>query len=331
MTSLLRGDDHYTLADGERWTFIRIPQFRRSNSPTANQFASSYGRVMTNNGSVVYAVNDYVKVSVPTLGHDIDSPGHSTILGLHTVICYTFVGGPPSSYHTTVDHINRRHWDNNYRNLRWATAEQQLNNREVCRFVVVFDGFLYSDYQSLSNATKRRITCLRGMIKQGDESVFQIVKKTKYEVNPVSIPKSIDIVNDNDIANGTATGSGKRLETYWEVFTRFINGTTTADIARDMGLASSTVINYVVKGARVAEKNERLQFGQRIGLCNKAACDSLAAAVEEFKQLSPTKEDWTMKGPAVYLNGCESAVPPLTPDDYRIVQGTYKSICSLLV
>ena len=318
---LLQGDDHYTLADGERWTFIEIPRFRRSNSPTANQFASTYGRVMANNGSVIYAENDYVKVSVPTLGYDIDSPGHSTMLGLHTVICYTFVGNPPSHHHTTVDHINRKHWDNYYRNLRWATMEQQLNNREICRFLVVFDGFLYSDYTSLSSATKRRITCLRGMIKQGDESLFQIVKRIKYDVNPVSFPQ---------IESNGSIESDKRLETYWGVFTKFIEGTTTADIARDMGLAISTVVNYVVKGARVAEKGERIKFCHRIGLNSKDAIDSLVAAVEEFKQSSPTKDDWTLKGPGVYLKGCELAVPPLSHQDYRIVQGTYKSLFPLL-
>jgi hypothetical protein len=46
----------------------------------------------------------------------------------HVLVCAAFHGERPSSEHT-VDHKNRIKTDNSETNLRWATAEQQANNR----------------------------------------------------------------------------------------------------------------------------------------------------------------------------------------------------------
>lgn len=313
VVSILNAGNEYVTSSGERWTYIKVPNFRKTASLSANQFASSYGRVMSNDGSITCADSDYLKISVPTLGRDHLAAGCSTTFALHTVICYTFNGNPPEPDGFTVDHINRKHWDNFYQNLRWATLDEQLNNREVCRFVVSYNGDLHQSYTSLSKVTGKRTSFLRGLIKQGDERLFQIVKRVKYDVRPVVGP-----------TRPIRPVCGK--STYWDVFLYFTGGHSVFYVAEYFSLSLNTVISYVIKGARVAGEKERQTFRQRVGLTSVNKCKELERLVEQFKDSGPSKEDWIREAPRLYLSCCELADPSLTGIEYRIVQGTYKVI-----
>lgn len=60
--------------------------------------------------------------------HLVDDNGKSRIIPAHRAVAYAFHGIPPTSNHTSVDHINRNRGDNSVRNIKWATpSEQNLN------------------------------------------------------------------------------------------------------------------------------------------------------------------------------------------------------------
>lgn len=308
IASIVRSKDEYTTSSGERWTWIRLPGFRRTDFPTANQFVSTWGRLMNNRGDVVGAVNDYIKVSVPTTGDCVTAVGASTMYSLHVVVCYTFHGDPSVEF-ATVDHINRKHWDNRAENLRWASPEEQFNNRERYCFRAVYEGEEYQDVKTLARATGRRVTCIRGLVKQGDESLFRITKRVRVDLPALS--HVWPVVHT-------------RTRPHRQVFVAFKDGKTSQTIAQDTGYKVSTVLTYVIRGLREAPVEERLQFRERIGLHDIGQYRSLLRAVAEFRQGNPTDADWAARAPALYLTPCVGAVPPLLPDEFRIVQSTYK-------
>lgn len=289
--SWLLKNGEYTTSAGERWGLIDVPGFRQTTNPAANQFVSSHGRIMTNSGVVTSATNDYMKISVPTKGIDESAPGHSTLFGLHVIVCYRFHGGPPSPYHT-VDHINRKHWDNYYGNLRWASPEEQLNNRDFLSFTTIYDGQEYNTIKGLSCATGKRPSAVRGMLKQDDESVFHIVKKHKVPMAPV-----VGLVS---------RVLREKKNTHQEVFERFVDRAETVEtISSGIELKSSTVITYLIKAVREGSLDDRRRFCQRIALTSKDKFDRLVQAVEQFRTKEPSKEEWETHGPRLYLSVCD--------------------------
>jgi hypothetical protein len=306
---LSRGE--YVTSAGETWKWIGVPSFRRTDFPSANQFVSSWGRIMKNTGETNYATNDYLKVSIPTLGKEEHSPGFSTNYALHTVVAYTFLGPPPSKDHT-VDHINRDHFDNRAANLRWATAVEQLNNRERLKVVVNYQGQTFEDLNKLSTVIGKRTTALRGMIKQGDNSLFDIVKKAKTAMRPVSYVKP-----------RTQT----RVSQSAQVFDLFVNQCYSAvAIVERTGLKLSTVITYIIKEAKEGTDAQRRDALRRLGLTEDGAVGKeISTRVEQFKQGSPLPDDWSRAHTRLYLEPCVGASPSLEGDEYRLVQALYKT------
>lgn len=57
--------------------------------------------------------------------------------GKHKLIALQWLGPPPDSEHTIVDHINKNHLDNHLNNLRYVNAEENANNKTVHAIVPV--------------------------------------------------------------------------------------------------------------------------------------------------------------------------------------------------
>jgi hypothetical protein len=87
---------------------------------------SSYGRVRNSKTGKILKLNinqsNYHKVSLT------DNNKIPTSVYIHILVAKTFISQRPSDEYT-VDHIDRNPGNNYYRNLRWATKEQQSINR----------------------------------------------------------------------------------------------------------------------------------------------------------------------------------------------------------
>jgi hypothetical protein len=306
-TLLSRGE--YVTSAGERWIWIDVPNFRRTSFPSANQFVSSWGRVMKNSGDITSATNDYLKVSIPTCGKDLGAPGFSTNYALHTVVAYTFLGPPPTNEHT-VDHINRNHFDNQIGNLRWASPVEQLNNRERLKVLVNYNGETFTNLNRLATVTGKRTTALRGMVKKDDNSLFEIVKKAKLAMRPVTSVKP---------------RVQTKVSRSAEVFDLFVNQClSTVTIVERTGLKIATVVSYIIKEAKEGSDAQRKAAFKRLGLVETAP-QEVARRVEAFKESTPLPKDWPPAYSRLYLEPCVGACPPLEGDEYRVVQALYRT------
>ena len=90
-----------------------------------NYEVSNMGRLRRNHdkSAVKTALNlgGYPQCSV------VENKGKSKNRRVHRLVALAFLGSPPSKGHS-VDHINRKRYDNRLVNLRWATAKQQNHN-----------------------------------------------------------------------------------------------------------------------------------------------------------------------------------------------------------
>lgn len=134
----------------EIWRLVRHPDFVVSDYPLSVQFVSNKGRLMRNNGEVFIGNLDtkgYLRVSMGYI-----------VRFAHSIVCWTFIGPPPTSDYTfTVDHIDGNRENNDITNLKWADNYEQLSNRGVKRF----DRLEPGEMRVLMNPPKKEIKLLR--------------------------------------------------------------------------------------------------------------------------------------------------------------------------
>lgn len=107
--------------DPETWKSLEPFEFRAYD-------ISSYGRVRNNKTLKI------IKPSIRESGYHrsaiINSHGDRSNINVHKYVALSFIGPSPGDEYT-VDHIDRDPHNNFYKNLRWATKEQQTNNKSA--------------------------------------------------------------------------------------------------------------------------------------------------------------------------------------------------------
>src|SRR6476660_2796081 len=71
----------------------------------------------------------YKTVSLLIDKENIDDKYKISMVRVHRIVIFAFLGDPPTDNHT-VDHIDQNKQNNNLSNLRWANYYEQAKNRQ---------------------------------------------------------------------------------------------------------------------------------------------------------------------------------------------------------
>lgn len=111
---------------GYIWEFVAQPDMDDEvwctllHKPFKGVCVSNKGRIITASGLKTYGHKTRGGYCMTTI--------KGTLTSIHTVICLAFNGEPPSSKHSTVDHIDKVRHNNSSENLRWATVQMQIDH-----------------------------------------------------------------------------------------------------------------------------------------------------------------------------------------------------------
>lgn len=352
----------YTTSAGEEWRWIVAEGrlVRPTMSLRANQWCSSWGRVVARDGTLteVEIGGTYKSISVPVPGAAPGACGTSIMCKLHRIVCWTFHGGPRDASQT-VDHVNRRCWDNRASNLRWATLEEQLSNRQRIQGTIEYVAELdeHGRMRSMLGASIRSNVAATQMLDVSREDLQGALKRAYCEIQ--------DSVRDSGSPGNTwvtvnvKSGSGdaqqrlrlgitnlhavqvappafprifvprQRQERHRDTLRLFVSPRTVSDIMEMTGLARSTVVTHITRGCRDADVAELGRVALRVGLDSAEARRELVRDVQLFKERLTAEgivgtDGYTddLAGP-VYLGRCTGALLPLELQDWRIVCGIY--------
>jgi hypothetical protein len=332
VASILARDDalHYTTPEGETWRRIRFPLFRVSASRTAWLYASDAGRLMSADGSRVREAlrgKGYCSTTLST--QDPGTYGGCTRATIHRIVAYTFLGDPPSPGYT-VDHVNRVTEDNRVCNLRWASPEDQLGNREYARYrVTLSDGnVVFDTVTGLAEATgissrsllpeMRHVPASGGSVTVGANVLNVEVVKRKRMRAPTRAVSSHYGSHPCNKKGGT-----RRSDV---AFGAFVAGNSVAAVAGEMGLARATVLGYIGQSARTQRRDALERLAARMHLMAPSRRQAVADAVSSLAQQSNGGGDFQ----AGRYEGIVRTLVPELGDDWDVIQQVLRALRRML-
>ena len=108
----------------ERWKFIIIEKNGVLYDFTDEYMISDCGRVLSFKGSVPKLLKLGYEGEYKVV--DLSYNGESIRFYVHRLVATAFIPNPDNK--PMVDHINAKPGENNYKNLQWATATENMNN-----------------------------------------------------------------------------------------------------------------------------------------------------------------------------------------------------------
>jgi DNA-binding CsgD family transcriptional regulator len=283
--------------NGEIWKPIEYPHFRQSEfSNQAWKYVSSRGRLMAGDGRILEATvgKGYCRTSLSI--HIEGAYAGSTMVPLHRIVAYTFLGSPPTPLHT-VDHINRVREDNRASNLKWASPREQLTNREFSRYIIrtVVQGQtqVFDSLTAVSNEHGIGLATLSALVRHaqpGDQfdingvhiHMESVVRKDVCPVCPVCPTTQSRLTNQNQKYGG----SPKTRETSRKhvALKMYIDGATVHEISTDMQIKPQTVYQYLGQAARESTSQILHQLATRMNMTCTSLRDRLEKDLAEFHQ-----------------------------------------------
>ncbi len=291
-------DHHHVTSDGEEWRIIGVPGFRRTYHEKAWVYASSLGRLLSNDLRVFESKNlEAYQTTTVTLFVD-GGLGKSRVIRVHRIIAFTFLG-PPSDPSYTVDHINQQRGDNRAVNLRWADTRTQMENREMTlRRFVDQDGQRYESVVELHRALGASHvmvdTAVRGT-DRGDrvhigDCIVRVVSVTrkkmttkKSEYKPYN-HRTVKVTADVRVLN------------------KFLDGMTMSAIMDDSNLRPNTVCNYLKKALRASKAQKMDRFARITGLDCRDMRRQLGEEVDALKAQQLKGQDFLDAYKTMVLN-----------------------------
>lgn len=291
-------DHRHVTSEGEEWRLIGVPGFRRTYHDQAWVYASSLGRLLSNDLRVFESKNpDIHQTTTVTLLVD-GALGESKIICVHRIIAFTFLGKPADPSYT-VDHINRQRGDNRAVNLRWADTKTQMENREYTkRSFVDQDGLQYEGvaelHRALGTSRVKVADAVRGT-EPGDrvhlgDCVVEVVSvvrkpmKTKrseykpYNPSTVKVPSNVRTLN------------------------KFLDGMSISTIMTELRLRRNTVREYLGSAIRVSKAEVMDRFARLTGLDCRDIRLQLARETDALNALQLRGEDFLDAYKTMVLN-----------------------------
>ena len=107
--------------DGEKWLPMKSPRTRRD---VAGRQISSYGRIKASNG----LISRGCRVKAGYFRARIQDHYDRHAVYIHSLVAYNFLGPPPSSQHSQVNHKDLNPGNNHVENLEYVTPAENINH-----------------------------------------------------------------------------------------------------------------------------------------------------------------------------------------------------------
>ena len=306
---------------------INVPDFRRSYHKKAWVYASSNGRLLSND-LTVFESKDLNTYQPTTYTRFVKGAlGDAKSISVHRIIAFTFLGPPPNPA-DTVDHINRYRGDNRIANLRWADFKIQMGNRErTKRSFVDGDGNRFEGVGELHNAIggarTSLVTAARGT-KPGDR-----IQIGEGDVQVVSVESQPMKTNQSDYKNHKKRSV--EITADMRALNMFLEGSTMTDIATEgvsaptqKPLNRSTVRTYINNAIRKSKRDVVDRFVRLIGLDHLDIRRQLFKDVDALDARELKGEDYVDAYKALVL----THLPHLGEDNWEVVRAGLRPIVS---
>ena len=319
--SFLERDGSYTGLDGEEWRKIAYPGFRNAGCDKAWKYVSDGGKLMTGDFRVLQARpgKGYCQTSLSVC---VDGAYAGTArVHLHRIVAHTFLGVPPSPF-DTVDHINRVREDNRACNLRWASPQVQLSNREFPRYSIKTSlGSVHDSMASLSRETGVSVGALSSLLRHAECGDAFEIKGLSLVLESVS-RKRMACPSAFVRETQKVPVASKRRD---EALSLFLEGLSLQEIGARMRIASSTVSSYIGQAARESQRCTLQRLATRVGLNCPEVRQCLREGILAFHGTKPAREDYDRK----YREMVMCHVPHLG-EDWRIVREIFQTLANML-
>lgn len=323
----LRLTDRFTTPDGEEWRPISYPNYRPSSCARAWKFVSNWGRLLSEDLRVGEAKRGKGYFQTTLAVHVDGACGGMVPVALHRIVAFTFLGPPPSPFHT-VDHADRVRENNRADNLAWVDPRNQLANREASSYVLrVDDGPTFTSLSALAQYASITTATLSALLRQARPGDVVVVRGVRVCVEDVQ-RKTMAFPSSSPTpkyASAVPKSPARRRRT--AALAAFCDGMTTTDIARTMGLAKSTILAYLGQAAREADAVALQRLASRLGLENPLIRRRLHSRLADLKTDPPGAAD-TFEGR--YRRVIEDLVSPPKAAEWEVVRQTFRSLWTVL-
>jgi hypothetical protein len=317
--------DRYTLPDGEEWRKIAFPLYRPSKSARAWKYVSSWGRLLADDLRVGQATpgKGYFQT---TLSIQVDGAcGGMATVAAHRIVAFTFLGPPPSPFHT-VDHLDRTRENNRVDNLAWVDPHKQLANREASSYVLrVQGGPTFTTLSELGSYVGLPAKTLSSLLRQASPGDTFAIHGTTFCVEEVvrkkMAPPSVSYPSNPHVR----PREGKRRTVALQLA---CDGVPVRDIAGKMAISTSTVLAYLGQASREADATTLRRLASTLGLEDPETRRLLRDQLATLSQDPPlTPEAFA----DAYRRIVEGLLSPDKVAEWKAIRQTFRSICTMLL
>ena len=264
-------------------------------SARSYKYISSWGRLLSP-GLDLYKCNNKEKYQTTTIQLEKeDALGDSRPVKVHVLVAYTFLGNPVNKS-DTVDHIDRNTHNNRLSNLRWASVNVQLENREYARYQLqTEDGMIHNSVTEAARVHEIPINTLMKRVQltksQADEGVIE-ANGVKLNNKVVSRKRKKRDPNANEPDKYGGQGNEKRKQDC--VLELFMKGMSIDDICAQWepkALQRKTAVKYFADSVKTLNREQLRHIANCFHLDNNTIDAMHQEMSATTKRLTAQKDD----------------------------------------